>query len=62
MAKATKAARAADLKARFARIKAAIQVTDQLTAAYFDKRADEIEEFNSELLDLTTEAEAATAN
>jgi hypothetical protein len=37
-------------------------VTDQLTAAYFDKRADEIETFNTELLDLTTEADAAQAN
>lgn len=62
MAKATKAQRAADLKVRFARIKSAIQVTDQLTAAYFDRRADEIEAFNEELQLLTTEPDAPPAN
>lgn len=62
MAKASKAQRAADLKARFTRIKAAIQVTDQLTAAYFDRRADEIEAFNEELQLITTEESAQPAN
>jgi|GEM_PF-1951851 len=61
MAKANKAQRAADLKARFARIRAAIQVTDQLTADYFDRRAEEIETFNEDLSLITTQPESANA-
>lgn len=56
MSKTKKAVRrAADLKARFARIKAAVQVTDELIENYFDRRIDEIETFNGELQTLTTE-------
>lgn len=61
MAKASKAQRAADLKARFARIRAAIQVTDQLTSDYFDRRAEEIETFNEDLALITTQPEQAQA-
>lgn len=51
----TTARRAADLRARFARIKASVLVTDQLLEAYFETRATEIEAFHAELLPLVTQ-------
>lgn len=53
--KSTAVRRAANLKARFERIKLAVQAVDELTVAYLDGRADELEDFAREFQLLTTE-------
>lgn len=51
--KVTKAERARNLQARFTRIRAAIQVSDELVDAYYEARANEIEAFNKVLAEMT---------
>ncbi len=63
MAKKAPAARIADLKTRFSRIKQAIMAVDALTADYLEGRATELEGFAGELADLTKpESDEATPN
>lgn len=52
-AKKAPAARIADLKTRFARIKNAIMAVDALTADYLDAKAVELEGFAGDLAELT---------
>lgn len=49
MAKPSKADRVRSLAERFARIRAAVLVTDALLDTHFDRKAKEIEAFNADL-------------